>query len=191
MTNRATARSRSIDRAIASNLDARFDATTTLSIAIDDAAARRARESRDVATRDASAMRAESRARLTADDVVVVVGGGVAGLALASSLARARDGTRGAADAPTCVVLERDGSREARRQGYGVTLSETNAALAGLGVGEALRARSCASSAHWTFAASGRVLGYYGNAFAATAGRGAAFVRRRPRARARRRRAFA
>ena len=105
-------------------------------------------------------MRAESRARLTADDVVVVVGGGVAGLALASSLARA-DGT--------CVVLERDGSREARRQGYGVTLSETNAALAGLGVGEALRARSCASSAHWTFAASGRVLGYYGNAFAATA----------------------
>ena len=125
---------------------------------------------RDVATRDASAMRAESRARLTADDVVVVVGGGVAGLALASSLARARDGTRGAADAPTCVVLERDGSREARRQGYGVTLSETNAALAGLGVGEALRARSCASSAHWTFAASGRVLGYYGNAFAATAG---------------------
>jgi len=42
-TNRATARSRSIDRAIASNLDARFDATTTLSIAIDAAAARRAR----------------------------------------------------------------------------------------------------------------------------------------------------
>jgi len=39
----ATARSRSIDRAIASNLDARFDATTTLSIAIDAAAARRAR----------------------------------------------------------------------------------------------------------------------------------------------------
>ena len=100
LTNRATARSRSIDRAIASNLDARFDATTTLSIAIDDAAAR---------------FRANR----------------------ASSLARARDGTRGAADAPTCVVLERDGSREARRQGYGVTLSETNAALAGLGVGEA------------------------------------------------------
>ena len=101
--------------------------------------------------------------RLGADDVVVVSGGGVAGLALAAALARERE--RRGGDGATCVVLERDESAAARRQGYGVTLSETNAALAGLGVAERCRERNCKSSAHWTFGASGRVLGYYGMTF--------------------------
>ena len=66
------------------------------------------------------------------------------------------------------VVLERDASSAARRQGYGVTLSETNAALEGLGILDACRARDARESrskAHWTFHATGRVLGYYGAAF--------------------------
>ena len=105
--------------------------------------------------------------RLGADDVVVVSGGGVAGLALAAALARERE--RRGGDGATCVVLERDESAVARRQGYGVTLSETNAALAGLGVAERCRERNCKSSAHWTFGASGRVLGYYGMTFVSSA----------------------
>ena len=62
-------------------------------------------------------------------------------------------------------MLERDPCGEARRQGYGVTLSETNAALDGLGILQDLRARNTRSCAHWTFHSSGRVLGYYGAAF--------------------------
>jgi hypothetical protein len=62
-------------------------------------------------------------------------------------------------------VLERDPCSAARRQGYGVTLSETNAALGGLGILEDLRARNSRSCAHWTFHSSGRVMGYYGAAF--------------------------
>jgi len=103
------------------------------------------------------------RGRMGAESVVVVVGGGIAGLALAAALARER--ARRGGDGPTCVVLERDESAAARRQGYGVTLSETNAALAGLGVAARCRERNCKSSAHWTFGASGRVLGYYGTTF--------------------------
>ena len=101
---------------------------------------------------------ARGRRRLDASDVVLIVGGGVSGLALASAMARSACGA-------TCVVLERDASAGARRQGYGVTLSETNAALAGLGVLARCRERNCASSAHWTFDSSGKILGYYGNAF--------------------------
>ena len=46
-----------------------------------------------------------------------------------------------------------------------MTLSETNAALAGLGILRDLRERNTRSSAHWTFRSDGRVLGYYGAAF--------------------------
>ena len=41
----------------------------------------------------------------------------------------------------------------------GVTLSETNAALGGLGILEDLRGRTTKSCAHWTFHSTGRVLG--------------------------------
>ena len=46
-----------------------------------------------------------------------------------------------------------------------MTLSETNAALDGLGILHDLRARNTRSRAHWTFHSDGRVLGYYGAAF--------------------------
>jgi 2-polyprenyl-6-methoxyphenol hydroxylase-like FAD-dependent oxidoreductase/ankyrin repeat protein len=98
--------------------------------------------------------------RLGPDDVVVIAGGGISGLALAAAIQSAPPESR-----PRVVVLERDPSTDARRQGYGVTLSETNAALAGLGILDELRARNTRSCAHWTFHSSGRVLGYYGAAF--------------------------
>ena len=94
---------------------------------------------------------------------MVVAGGGISGLALAAAIQRFPAETR-----PRVVVLERDASSAARRQGYGVTLSETNAALEGLGILDACRARDARESrskAHWTFHATGRVLGYYGAAF--------------------------
>ena len=46
-----------------------------------------------------------------------------------------------------------------------MTLSETNAALAGLGILEDLRASNTRSCAHWTFKDDGAVLGYFGLAF--------------------------
>ena len=97
--------------------------------------------------------------RLGPDDVVVIAGGGISGLALAAAIQSAPESR------PRVVVLERAPSTAARRQGYGVTLSETNAALAGLGILDELRARNTRSCAHWTFHSSGRVLGYYGAAF--------------------------
>jgi len=104
------------------------------------------------------------------DDVVLIVGGGIAGLALAAQIHtgwcdETDDGDDAEKRGPRCLVFERDASASARRQGYGVTLSETNGALRGLGAWEALRASSTKSTAHWTFSASGRVLGYYGGAF--------------------------
>ena len=98
--------------------------------------------------------------RLGPDDLVVIAGGGISGLALAAALQ-----SRAPERRPKVIVLERDPTFEARRQGYGVTLSETNAALDGLGILHDLRARNTRSRAHWTFHSDGRVLGYYGAAF--------------------------
>ena len=92
--------------------------------------------------------------RLGRDDTVVIAGGGIAGLALAAAIQSQPVETR-----PKVIVLERDPCSEARRQGYGVTLSETNAALDGLGILDDLRARNTRSCAHWTFHSTGRVLG--------------------------------
>ena len=101
---------------------------------------------------------------------MLIVGGGIAGLALAAQIHtgwcdETDDGDDAEKRGPRCLVFERDASASARRQGYGVTLSETNGALRGLGAWEALRASSTKSTGHWTFSASGRVLGYYGGAF--------------------------
>ena len=90
----------------------------------------------------------------------MIAGGGISGLALAAALQAAPEASR-----PKVIVMERDASAEARRQGYGVTLSETNAALAGLGILEDLRASNTRSCAHWTFKDDGSVLGYFGLAF--------------------------
>ena len=109
----------------------------------------------------------KSSTRLGRGDTVVIAGGGISGLALAVALQAAPESTR-----PNVIVLERDETSAARRQGYGVTLSETNAALAGLGILDDLRENNTKSNAHWTFRDDGKVLGYYGGAFLPQNGNG-------------------
>ena len=89
---------------------------------------------------------------------VAIVGGGIGGLALALALQHA---------APTArvAVYERDSDLDERMQGYGLTLSATNAALVALGLLEELRQRDTASHAHWVFDGDGAVMGYFGRAF--------------------------
>ena len=85
---------------------------------------------------------------------VAIIGGGVAGLAACVAL---RD-----AGIP-CLVFERDGSLEARRSGYGMTLSsDVRGPLGALGILDACRALDCRSAAHWVFDGRGRLRGYFG-----------------------------
>ena len=80
---------------------------------------------------------------------VAIVGGGLGGLACALRLQ---------SEGIACVVFERDPSLDARKAGYGMTLSsDTRGPLAALGILEACRALDCPSEAHWVFDGSGRV----------------------------------
>ena len=85
----------------------------------------------------------------------VIVGGGVAGLALALALQQRGMG---------CVIFERDPSFERKRQGYGMTLQAAQT-LDELGILEAVRHADTPSREHWTFRADGSIAGYFGNAF--------------------------
>lgn len=92
--------------------------------------------------------------KLDPTDLVAIAGGGLGGLALAGAL-----WARGV----PCVVYERDAGPDDRMQGYGVTLSETNASLSGLGILDELRGRNTLSKQHWTFhGPTGEAIGYYG-----------------------------
>ena len=94
----------------------------------------------------------------TYETTVCIIGGGVGGLAAAAAL---RD--QGIA----CLVFERDASLEARRAGYGMTLSnDPRGPLAHLKILNRCRELDCASTAHWVFAGDGSVLGYYGRGLA-------------------------
>ena len=96
----------------------------------------------------------------TYETTVCIVGGGVGGLAAAAALH-----DQGIA----CLVFERDASLEARRAGYGMTLSsDERGPLAHLKILERCRELDCASTAHWVFAGDGAVLGYYGRGLAAS-----------------------
>eukprot|EP00041_Stephanoeca_diplocostata_P007921 m.113698 g.113698 ORF g.113698 m.113698 type:complete len:509 (+) comp17095_c0_seq3:416-1942(+) len=87
---------------------------------------------------------------------VVIAGGGIGGLALALALQR-----RGL----EVVVYERDAEFTDRQQGYGMTMSTTNTALAELGILDELRVRDTQSHSHYVFRSDGAVLGYFGAAF--------------------------
>ena len=69
---------------------------------------------------------------LQPNQLVAIIGGGIGGLATAYALQQAGYAAR---------VYERDESFGCRRQGYGLTLSTTNRALADLGLLAELRAR--------------------------------------------------
>ena len=95
----------------------------------------------------------------TYETTVCIIGGGVGGLAAAAALH-----DQGIA----CLVFERDASLEARRAGYGMTLSsDERGPLAHLKILQRCRELDCASTAHWVFAGDGSVLGYYGRGLAA------------------------
>jgi 2-polyprenyl-6-methoxyphenol hydroxylase-like FAD-dependent oxidoreductase len=88
---------------------------------------------------------------------VVVIGGGIGGLAAALALQRA--GVR-------CRVFERDSSFSDRKQGYGLTLTNNpKGPLAELGLLEQCIRQDCPSNFHWLFQKEGGILGYYGRAF--------------------------
>lgn len=91
--------------------------------------------------------------------LVVVAGGGVAGLALALALQQ-RGWT-----ADTVRVLERDPGPSHRRAGYALTMQQGASALRSLGAADALAGAGVSSKSHWTFdAASGAAVGCFGRA---------------------------
>lgn len=108
----------------------------------------------------------------SAPDVeVAIVGGGIGGLAAAVALHRRGVRVR---------VFERDAAFAGRKQGYGLTLQPTPA-LTELRLVDRVRALDTASEEHWTFAADGRVLGYFGNAYRPGGGQGSRGNLRVPR----------
>ncbi len=113
----------------------------------------------ELSPRAAEEVRLRLRAQrgwLMPDSLVAIVGGGIGGLATALALQQAGLRAR---------VYERDIAFAVRRQGYGLTLSTTNSALAALGLLEELRQRDVPSRSHFVFKSDGEVLGYFGNAF--------------------------
>ena len=86
---------------------------------------------------------------------IVVAGGGIGGAAAAAALQR-----RGF----DVVVLEADASFDSRKQGYGLTIQRQDATQA---LGISLAADDAPSTSHYTFAADGAILGFYGEAFGA------------------------
>lgn len=97
---------------------------------------------------------------------IAIIGSGLAGLSTALCLQQA--------GFQNICVFERDVSLDARKEGYGMTLTYNPAGILGapcLGVLEALAAADCPSRAHYLLQApAGHVLGYFGNAF--STGRG-------------------
>ena len=135
---------------------------------------------------DATAAKGEENGRENNDDEkkkkkkkLVVVGGGIAGCCVVAELLRRRKRRRntsplkgggGGGDDDSCeiLLLEKDESETARRQGYGLTISETNSAIEKLGIYEELKKNNVLSAQHWTIdARSGDVLGYFGQLFTA------------------------
>jgi 2-polyprenyl-6-methoxyphenol hydroxylase-like FAD-dependent oxidoreductase len=85
---------------------------------------------------------------------VAIIGSGVAGLSAAISLQKL---------GLNVVVYEKDKSFASRKQGYGMTLTNSlNGPLAALGILDACIEKSCVSSCHYIFNQMGDVLGYYG-----------------------------
>eukprot|EP01135_Chromosphaera_perkinsii_P004085 Nk52_evm4s269 gene=Nk52_evmTU4s269 len=107
--------------------------------------------------------------------VVGIVGGGIAGLALARTLeeewtrkegCRVRDPEL----ARRCtrvryVVLEKDASFEARSQGYGLTLQQGHKAIKKMGLEEEVKGACCHSKSHFIFGEDGQVVLFWGPSY--------------------------
>ena len=89
---------------------------------------------------------------------IVVSGGGIGGAAAALALQR---------EGFDVVVLESDAAFDARKQGYGLTVQGTDL-RDGLGID--LAADDAPSTSHYTFAADGSVLAFFGEAFGGKGG---------------------
>ena len=88
---------------------------------------------------------------------VAIIGGGLGGLSCA--LALQKKGIE-------CTVYEKDENFGARKQGYGLTLTNNEKGpLAELGILHKCVAGDCPSNWHWVFDRAGKVLGYYGREF--------------------------
>lgn len=90
---------------------------------------------------------------------VGIVGCGLSGLATAVALKL----SVGSFDVK---IYEKDSSFESRRQGYGMTLTNSqNSAIAQLGLSQDCENINCISTCHYIFSPSGHVRGYYGRQF--------------------------
>lgn len=99
------------------------------------------------------------RERLDKNSRIAIIGSGLGGLGAAISLELA--------GFTNILVLERDASFGARREGYGLTLSyNPKGPLAHMGLLEQVAQQDCPSRSHYMFQApTGKIVGYFGNAF--------------------------
>ncbi|KAJ3302898.1 hypothetical protein HDV03_004470 [Kappamyces sp. JEL0829] len=84
---------------------------------------------------------------------ICIVGGGIAGLALAVSLQK---------HGIYSVLFEKDVDFACRHQGYGLTLQQGGRALKQLGILDAIRAASVSSSSHFIFNQHGQCIVFWG-----------------------------
>ena len=110
--------------------------------------------------REKSKKKRSKRSEIEKCGVIVVAGGGIGGAAVAVALQR--EGFK-------VLVLEGDASFDARKQGYGLTIQRLDA-IGSLGID--VSSDDAPSTSHYAFDASGGVLNFYGEAFAASAGKG-------------------
>ena len=116
-------------------------------------------------TNNAVSNKKRKKERLDLHSRIAIIGSGLGGLGAAISLELA--------GFHNIVVYERDESIDARREGYGLTLTyNPRGPLAFMGLLEEVAQEDCPSRSHYTFASDGRILSYYGNAFREHGGRG-------------------
>ena len=84
---------------------------------------------------------------------IAIIGGGIGGLAV--SLALSHRGIRN-------TVFEKDGSFDARKQGYGLTLQQGSHSIKALRLGDAVSRASAWSSRHFVFDHQGNVVAFWG-----------------------------
>lgn len=98
---------------------------------------------------------------------VVVIGGGLAGLSvLLAFLQHKKKHASDSSEGFRCDIYDRDGSIDARKNGYGLTLTyNPKGPLEALDVLEDLALLDSPSRCHYVFDSHGRVLGFYGNTF--------------------------